>query len=106
MRNNHKNVQDLKEEEKQGRLFSSTKESSNNSTSDHPAQNYISDQNLDYECFKNFFENAPIYEYMVSPEGTILEINKTALTNLGYKKEELLGKHLTAMYASESHEKM
>ena len=61
---------------------------------------------LTMNSFKNFFENAPIYEYMVSPEGTILEINKTALTNLGYKKEELLGKHLTAMYAPESHEKM
>ena len=43
---------------------------------------------------------------MVSPEGTILEINKTACTNLGYKKEELIGKHLTAIYAPESHEKM
>ncbi|MCX6664120.1 MAG: PAS domain-containing sensor histidine kinase, partial [Euryarchaeota archaeon] len=87
----------MKEEKKQGRFFSSSKESSKNNTSD---------QNLEHTCFKNFFENAPIYEYMVSPEGTILEINKTALTNLGYKKEELIGKHLTAIYAPESHEKM
>ncbi|MBE3136903.1 MAG: PAS domain S-box protein [Thermoplasmata archaeon] len=106
MKNNHEIVQELKEEEKQGRLFSTTKESSKNSTSAHPAQNNTSNQNLDHKCFKNFFENAPIYEYMVSPEGTILEINKTALTNLGYKKEELIGKHLTAIYAPESHEKM
>ena len=104
--NNYEIVQDLKEEEKQGRLFSSTKESSNNSISAYPAQNNTSNQNLDHKCFKNFFENAPIYEYMVSPEGTILEINKTALTNLGYNKEELIGKHLTVIYAPESHEKM
>ncbi|MBE3122451.1 MAG: PAS domain S-box protein [Thermoplasmata archaeon] len=106
MKNNYEIIQELKEEEKQGRLFSTTKESSKNSTSAHPAQNNTSNQNLDHKCFKNFFENAPIYEYMVSPEGTILEINKTALTNLGYKKEELIGKHLTAIYAPESHEKM
>ncbi len=97
MQNNYEIVQELKEEEKQGKLFPSTKKSPNNNTSD---------QNFDYECFKNFFENAPIYGCMSSPEGTILEINKTALTNLGYNKEELLGKHLTAIYAPESHEKL
>jgi PAS domain S-box-containing protein len=97
MKNNYEIVQELKEEEKHGRLFSSSKESSKNNTSD---------QNLEHTCFKKFFENAPLYEYMVSPEGTILEINKTALTNLGYKKEELLGKNLTTIYAPESHEKM
>jgi len=106
MKNNYEIVHELKEEEKQGRLFSKTKESSKNSTSAHPAQNNTSDQNLDHECFKNFFENAPIYGYMVSPEETILEINKTALTNLGYKKEELIGKHPNVIYAPESHEKM
>ena len=97
MNNDYEIVQELKEEEKQGRLSSSTKESSKNNASD---------QNLDYNCFKNFFENAPIYEYMVSPEGTILEINKTACTILGYKKEEIIGKNLTTIYAPESHEKM
>ena len=70
MNNNYDIVQELKEEEKQGRLSSSTKESFKNNTSD---------QNLEQTCFKNFFENAPVYEYMVSPKGTILEINKTAL---------------------------
>ena len=49
--NNYKIVQELKEEEKQGRLFSSTKESSNNSISTYPAQNNVSDQNLDHEQF-------------------------------------------------------
>lgn len=106
MKINYEIVQELKEEEKRGRFFSTPKESSKNSSSAHLAQNNTSDQNLDHTCFKNFFENAPIYEYMVSPEGTILEINKTACTNLGYKKEELIGKHLTAIYAPESHEKM
>src|SRR4030042_2149 len=97
MKNDPGIVQELKKEEKQGKLFSLSKESSKSNTSD---------QNLDHTCFKNFFENAPIYEYMLSPDGTILEINKTACKNLGYKKEELIGKHLTAIYAPESHEKM
>ncbi len=97
MNNDYEIVQELKEEEKQGRLSSSTKE---------PSKNNTHDQNLEHTCFRNFFENAPVYEYMVSPKGTILEINKTACTILGYKKEELIGKNLTAIYAPESQEKM
>ncbi|MFC1888405.1 PAS domain S-box protein [Thermodesulfobacteriota bacterium] len=51
------------------------------------------------ELFRVFFENAPIYCYMVSTEGKLLNINKSALKTLGYKKEEIIGKSLlTTIY--------
>lgn len=56
--------------------------------------------------FRTFFENAPIYCYMVSLDGKILEINKFALETLGYQKEEIIGKPLiTTIYAPDSREK-
>ncbi|KYK36578.1 MAG: PAS domain S-box protein [Theionarchaea archaeon] len=58
------------------------------------------------EKFRLFFENEPEYCYMISPEGKILDINRSALRMLNYKKEELIGKPLlTTIYASSSHEK-
>ncbi len=51
--------------------------------------------------FRQFFENAPEYCYMISPEGVILSVNNTALKALGYKKDELVGKPLRTIYASE-----
>ena len=106
MKNNYEIVQKLKEEEKQGKLFSSRKESSNNSSSTSPAQDNILNQNLEYERFKNFFENAPVYGYLLSPEGIILEVNKMALTSLEYEKEDLIGKHLNTVCAPKFHKKM
>jgi len=56
--------------------------------------------------FRQFFENAPVYCYMISPEGKILDINSSALTALGYTKEEIVGKPLqTTIYAPSSIEK-
>lgn len=52
--------------------------------------------------FKQFFENAPDYCYMITPEGTILDVNKAALMVLGYNKEELVGQPLQTIYAPES----
>ncbi len=51
--------------------------------------------------FRQFFENAPEYCYMISPEGVILNVNNTALKALGYKKDELVGKPLRTIYAPE-----
>jgi len=51
--------------------------------------------------FREFFEHAPVYCYMVSPEKIILDVNKTALLALGYEKEELVGKPITVIYAPE-----
>lgn len=53
------------------------------------------------ERFRDFFEGAPVYCYIVSPEGLILDINKAALDALGYEKEELVGKQLMAIYPPE-----
>jgi PAS domain S-box-containing protein len=58
------------------------------------------------EKFRQFFENEPEYCYMISPDGKILDINASALTALGYKKEEIVGKPLlTTIYAPSSIEK-
>lgn len=54
------------------------------------------------ERFRRFFENDPEYCYMVSPEGTILDVNRSALSALGYDREELLGRPISYVYASES----
>lgn len=58
------------------------------------------------ERFRQFFENGPEYCYMISAEGIILDVNRTALNALGYKKKELIGKSLKMIYAPESRQKM
>jgi len=56
--------------------------------------------------FRKFFENAPDYCYMISPDGKILDINSSALTALGYKKDEIVGKPvIKTIYAPSSTEK-
>ncbi|MEE8323293.1 MAG: PAS domain S-box protein, partial [Candidatus Bathyarchaeia archaeon] len=56
--------------------------------------------------FRLFFENAPEYCYMISPEGNIIDINNTALAALEYTKEEMIGKPaLTTIYAPSSRKK-
>ena len=57
------------------------------------------------ERFRQFFENAPEYCYMISTDGKILDVNKSALKALGYKKEELVGKSLFVIYSPSSREK-
>ena len=52
--------------------------------------------------FKGFFENSGAYCYMVSPEGTIIEVNASALQTLGYAKEELIGRPVSTIYSEES----
>ena len=56
--------------------------------------------------FRKFFENEPEYCYMVSPQGTILEVNAAALNALGYSREEIVGKPIATIYALESYERM
>ena len=58
------------------------------------------------ERLRTFFEEAPVYHYMVSPEGKILDVNKAALETLGYTREEIIGKPLvTTVYAPSSRKK-
>ncbi len=56
--------------------------------------------------FKQFFDNEPNYCYMISTEGTIIDVNQAALKALGYKKQHLVGQPLQTIYAPESHQKM
>ncbi len=58
------------------------------------------------ERFKQFFEHNPVYCYMISLDGIILNVNNSALEALGYQKNELVGKALSTIYAPESHAKM
>ena len=51
------------------------------------------------EQFRLFFWNAPVYCYMVAPDGTILSVNKTALESLGYSEDELVGRNISSLYA-------
>ena len=56
--------------------------------------------------FRLFFENVPEYCYMISPDGIILDANKSALKILGYKKNEIIGKQLKKIYAQECYGKI
>ena len=53
------------------------------------------------EQFRLFFANAPVYCYMVAPDGVILSVNKTALDALGYEEDELVGNNIASLYAQE-----
>lgn len=56
--------------------------------------------------FRQFFENEPVYCYIISTGGKILDINSLALEALGYVKEEVIGKSfIETIYAPSSREK-
>jgi two-component system, cell cycle sensor histidine kinase and response regulator CckA len=53
--------------------------------------------------FNEFFQNATNYCYMISNDGKILDINRSAIEVLGYdSKEELIGKPVETIYAPSS----
>ncbi|NHJ14891.1 MAG: PAS domain-containing sensor histidine kinase [Candidatus Thorarchaeota archaeon] len=56
--------------------------------------------------WREFFEDAPLYFYLISNEGTILDVNATALEALEYRKDDLLGKPLSTLYPPQEHQKM
>ena len=56
--------------------------------------------------FREFFENAPAYCYMIAPDGVILDVNRAALQGLGYRKEELLGRHVETVYAPDARQRV
>jgi PAS domain S-box-containing protein len=53
------------------------------------------------EKFRQFFENAQVYCYILSPAGIILEINQTACQSLGYGKKDLVGQPLSRICSPE-----
>ncbi|MGY5875900.1 MAG: PAS domain-containing sensor histidine kinase [Candidatus Thorarchaeota archaeon] len=54
------------------------------------------------ERWRVFFQKAPVYCYFISPKGTIIDVNDTALSALGYAREDLVGGNLEKIYASDS----
>jgi len=54
------------------------------------------------EKFRKFFENEPEYCYIISPQGNIEDVNQSALTAMGYSREELIGKPVMDIYAPET----
>ena len=56
--------------------------------------------------FRQFFDTLPEYCFMTSANGEILDANPAASKALGYTREELIGKSLSAIYALGSLSKM
>jgi len=53
--------------------------------------------------FRAFFENAPEYYYIISPEGKIIDVNNSALHVLGCLKSEMMGQSIfTTVFDSAS----
>ncbi len=61
---------------------------------------------LSEKRFRQFFETMPEFCYMVSLSGEVLEANSAACAALGYAKDEIVGKPLSALYAPECVPKM
>ncbi|MBD3404542.1 MAG: PAS domain S-box protein [Candidatus Lokiarchaeota archaeon] len=55
--------------------------------------------------YRDFFEKAPTYCYMISTEGIIINVNDSVLKALGYSREELIGQHFTKIYPPSSQSK-
>jgi PAS domain S-box-containing protein len=64
------------------------------------------DKKISESRFSQFFETLPEYCYVTSSTGEILDANPAACRVLGYKREELIGKPLSAIYAPESFTKI
>lgn len=56
--------------------------------------------------FRQFFKNITDYTCIVSSEGTVLNINDSALEALGYEQNELVGQSLSTIFVPESYQKM
>ncbi|MBP7690569.1 MAG: PAS domain S-box protein [Anaerolineales bacterium] len=49
--------------------------------------------------FRAFFEHAPVYCYLVAPNGLILDVNAAACAALGYTRAELVDTPVSRLYA-------
>jgi len=56
--------------------------------------------------FSQFFTILPEYCYIISPDGTILDVNDATCKAFGYEKEELVGKAVSIVYAPESQSRL
>lgn len=56
------------------------------------------------EKYRELYNGAPIMLHSVNADGVIIECNDTELNTLGYRKDELIGQHLTMILSPESRE--
>jgi len=70
-----------------------------------PRRDAAFDTALTAETFRLFFDEAPDYCYVISPQGTILDVNTTALQALRYTKDELVGRPVLSLYSPDSADK-
>lgn len=48
--------------------------------------------------FRDFFENAPLHYHTLNRDGIILESNELEAKDLGYKRDELIGVHISKIF--------
>ena len=56
------------------------------------------------ENFRAFFNTSMDYLWVLNSQGEILDINNTVLDNLGYTREELVGRHILFVYPEDRRE--
>lgn len=54
------------------------------------------------EKYRELYNGAPVMLHSINADGVIIECNDTELNALGYRKDELIGQHLTRILSSES----
>ncbi|GBE39615.1 sporulation kinase E [bacterium BMS3Bbin08] len=52
--------------------------------------------------FRDLYDNAPDMYYSIDKDGTIIDCNRTFGKMLGYKREDVIGKHLTTFFTKRS----
>ncbi|MFQ6618992.1 MAG: PAS domain-containing protein, partial [Fidelibacterota bacterium] len=52
--------------------------------------------------YRDLYDNAPVMYHSLDPEGHFIECNQTEADMLGYKKEEIVGRHIKEFLTEES----
>lgn len=56
------------------------------------------------EKYRDLYDNAPDMYHTLDKDGVIIDCNETEAAMLGYKKEEIIGRHLTDFFTNKSKE--
>jgi two-component system cell cycle sensor histidine kinase/response regulator CckA len=54
------------------------------------------------EKYRDLYDNAPDMYHSIDKDGYIIEVNQTEAEALGYRNEELIGRHLTDIFSGDS----
>lgn len=54
------------------------------------------------EQYRDLYDNAPDMYHSIDKDGYIIEVNQTEAEALGYRNEELIGRHLTDIFSGDS----